>query len=301
MSHRGSQMAELSRQSPVRRDFLKSAVVGSVALGGSLLTPSPAAAQSGEDVLQKVIRAKLINIAVVIYPPLTIKQDGELGGTFVEAAKWLAQEMDVKVNFVEAEFGTFIAAIQSGRADVAMSGSYATVPRAMAVDFTKNIMYIGYSALVRKADVGKWKTIEQADQPGVRFIEAEGAAQHKMLTQMLKSAKLRSTAAGTSPANMTLEVIANRADIHVNDDWLVKRLVEAHKDRLVEMPAYTDKPWRLNAVSWAVAKGQAAMLNVLNVAIDRLLDNNLFYEWDRKYGANWMYKKDVYVQGSRLT
>jgi polar amino acid transport system substrate-binding protein len=301
MSHRKAKIEEVSYQLSVRRDFLKSAVVGSAALGGSLLTPPSAAAQSGDDVLQKVTRAKLINIAVVIYPPLTIKQDGELSGTFIEAAKWLAQEMDAKVNFVEAEFGTFIAAIQSGRADVAMSGSYATVPRAMAVDFTKNIMYIGYSALVRKADVGKWKTIEQADQSGVRFIEAEGAAQHKMLTQMLRNAKLTSTAAGTSPANMALEVIANRADIHVNDDWLVKRLVEAHKDRLAEMPAYTDKPWRLNAVSWAVAKGQAAMLNVLNVAIDRLLDNNLFVEWDRKYGANWLYKKDVYVQGSRLT
>ncbi len=137
--------------------------------------------------------------------------------------------------------------------------------------------------------------LSEADTVHARFIEAEGAA------QMLKNAKVRSTAAGTSPANMTLEVIANRADIHVNDDWLVRRLVEAHKDQLAEMPAYTDKPWRLNAVSWSVAKGQAGMLNVLNVAIDRLLDNNLFYDWDKKYGANWMYKKDVYVLGSKLT
>ena len=67
------------------------------------------------------------------------------------------------------------------------------------------------------------------------------------------------------------------------------------------MPAYTDKPWRLSAVSWAVVKGQSAMLNVLNVAIDRLLDNNLFVEWDKKYGANWLYKKDLYVQASRVT
>jgi hypothetical protein len=30
-----------------------------------------------------------------------------------------------------------------------------------------------------QSDVNKWKTIEQADQSGVRFIEAEGAAQIK--------------------------------------------------------------------------------------------------------------------------
>jgi polar amino acid transport system substrate-binding protein len=299
-------MSEETRERPVshesapRRTFLQTAALGGGLLVGGLGTPSPALAQGGgEDVLQKVIKAKQINIAVVIYPPLTIKQGSELSGTFVEAARWLAKQMDVQANFIEAEFGTFIAAIQSGRADIALSGSFATVPRAMAVDFTKNVMWFGSSALVRKADEKKWKTIEDADQPNVRFIQSEGTAIHKQLVQLVKKGKVVATAPGTQPANMALEVLSNRADVYVEDEWLIKKNVEQHKGRLVEMPPYVDKPWGLNAVSWAVAKGQTPMLNVLNVAVDRLTDNNMFQQWDEKYGAHWLYRKESYYQGAK--
>jgi polar amino acid transport system substrate-binding protein len=290
----------------MRREFLKTAAAGGALVGsglltagGGLLSPTPATAQTGEDVLQKVIKAKQINVAVVIYPPLTIKQGGELSGTFVEAARWLAKQMDVTPNFIEAEFGTFIAAIQSGRADIALSGSFATVPRAMAVDFTKNVMWFGSSALVRQADAKKWKSIEDADQPGVRFIQAEGTALHKQLVQMVKKGKVIATAPGTVPANMALEVLSNRADVYVEDDWLIKKNVEQQKGKLAEMPAYVDKPWGLNAVSWAVAKGQLSMLNVLNVAIDRLTDNSMFQQWDEKYGAHWAYRKESFYQSTK--
>ena len=288
--------------SAARRSFLQSAALGGLLAGsGSLVAPGPAHAQgtAGEDVLQRVIKNKQINIAVVIYPPLTIKQGGELSGTFIEAAKWLAKQMDVTPTFVESEFGTFIAAIQSGRADIALAGAYASVPRALAVDFSKNVMWFGISALVRKPDEKKWKTIEDADQPGIRFIQAEGTAIQKQLSQTLKKAKLVSTAPGTQSTNMALEVLSNRADVYVEDDWLVKKNVEQHKGRLIEMPAYADKPWNLSAVSWAVAKGQSSMLNVLNVAIDRMTDNNMFQQWDEKYGAHWSYKKESFYQSTK--
>ena len=111
---------QVTPDSAARRSFLQTAALGGGLLAGGLAAPSPALAQGGgEDVLQKVIKSKQINIAVVIYPPLTIKQGNELAGTFVEAARWLAKQMDAQPNFIESEFGTFIAAIQSGRADIA--------------------------------------------------------------------------------------------------------------------------------------------------------------------------------------
>jgi len=203
--------------------------------------------------------------------------------------------MDVTPNFLEAEWGTFIAAIQSGRADIALAGSFATVARAMAVDFSKNVMWIGSSVLVRKADVHKWKTLEDADRPGVRFVTGEGSALHERLKKTLKNGQIVALPPGTSPANMALAVLFNRADVYLQDDWLIRKLVSEHKEA-VEMPAYKDKPWNLNAVSWAVAKNQSAMLNVLNVAIDRLTDNNMLQQWDEKYGAHWLYKKDAFYQ-----
>jgi polar amino acid transport system substrate-binding protein len=290
-----------SSSTPVtgRRDFLTAAALGGAIVGAAAMSGSSASGQTaptGEDALQRVVRSKQLNVAVVIYPPLTIKQGSELSGTFVDAARWLAKQMDVTPNLLEAEWGTFIAAIQSGRADIALAGSFATVARAMAVDFTKNVMWMGSSVLVRKADVGKWKTLEEADRTGVRFVTGEGSALHERLKKTLTAAQIVTLPPGTSPANMALAVLSNRADVYLQDDWLIKKLVAEHKEKLAEMPAYADKPWNLNAVSWAVAKGQTSMLNVLNVAIDRLTDNNMFQQWDEKYGAHWLYKKEIFYQ-----
>jgi ABC-type amino acid transport substrate-binding protein len=170
------------------------------------------------------------------------------------------------------------------------------VPRALAVDFTKNVMWLGSSVLVRKADVRKWKTLEDADRSGVRFVTGEGSALHERLKKTLTNAQIIALPPGTTPVNMALAVMSNRADVYLQDDWLIRKLVSEHKDSLAEMPAYADKPWNLNAVSWAVAKGQSSLLNVLNVAIDRLTDNNILQQWDEKYGAHWLYKKEAFYQ-----
>ena len=33
--------------------------------------------------------------------------------------------------------------------------------------------------------------------------------------------------------------------------------------------------------------------------IDRLTDNNLFQQWDEKYGAPWAYKKETFYQSTK--
>jgi len=290
------------REELTRRSFVKGALAGSLLVGGTLAGCSPQSsggAPEGQvtgDVLQRIQNDKKMNVAVVIYPPDTSKENGELKGTFIEAAKWIAGQMDVELNFVEAEFGTFVAAIQSGRADVAVASSFASVSRAMAVDFTSPIYYLGYSALCRKADVDKWATIEEAVNAGAQFAEREGTPVNDALTNL--NAHMTSLAAGADPTQMTLEVLAGRADIYVEDDWLVRNLVAEHADELVEMPVYAQKPWSLNAVAWAVAKGQASMLNMVNVAVDRMLANDLLQQWQIQFGGHGSYRKDVYYEPS---
>ncbi|MBW1792049.1 MAG: transporter substrate-binding domain-containing protein [Deltaproteobacteria bacterium] len=298
----------MSDKSPflTRRAFMKGVLAGSAVVGSGLLagcaSDTDSAGTTDEepqvegDVLQKIVDEGKMTVAVIIYPPDTSKEGGELKGTFIEAAKWIASEMDVDLEYVESEWGTFVAAIQSGRADVAVASSFATVSRSMAVNFTKPIYYLGYSALSRQEDVDKWKTIEDAAAAGAVFAEREGTPVHKSLTDM--GAEMISLPAGADPTQMTLEVLTGRANIYVEDDWLVKNLVAEHSDELAEMPTYAEKPWQLNAVAWAVAKGQANLLNVINVAIDRLVANNMLQDWQVEFEGHGLYKKDAFYNPS---
>lgn len=293
-----------------RRSFLKTAVAAGLITGSGLLgactQASPAPVTSTEqpqpteepkvtgDALERILNEKKINVAVVIYPPDTFKEGNDLKGTFIEVTNWLGKQMSVDVNYVEAEFGTFIAALQSGRADVAVAPTFATVARGIAVDFTNTIYYLGYSALVRKEEVDRFSSIEAGDQDGVTYVEREGTPVHKWCTENLKTAKLISLAANADPTQMALEVMSGRANIYIEDDWLVKKLVAEHSDALAEMPAYSTKPWMLNRVAWGVAKGQPSLLNLMNVAIDYLLANNQIQKWQLQYGGHGLYKTETF-------
>jgi ABC-type amino acid transport substrate-binding protein len=299
-----------------RRSFLKTAAASGIAVAGASLLSAcggqaPAVAATSAivtqtlpqttvtgDVLNRILKDKAMNVAVVIYPPDVAQVGGQLQGTFIEVSNWIGQQMGVKINFIIAEFGTFIAALQSGRADVAVATTYATVSRSLAVDFTNTIYYLGYSALTRIADVNKWKTIEDADQVGVVFTEREGTPCWQWCHDNLKHATLDSLAAAADPTQMALEVITGRANIYIEDSYLVKKLVAANSTTLAEMPAYADKPWQLNSVAWAVNKGQTSMLSVLNVAIQNLLANNMIQNWQVQNAGAGLYLKDVFYTPS---
>jgi cyclohexadienyl dehydratase len=255
--------------------------------------PTPQTTVTG-DALERILKDKKMNVAVVIYPPDTSNEGGQLKGTFIEVTNWIGSQMGVEINFIIAEFGTFIAALQSGRADVAVAPTFATVSRSLAVDFTNTIYYLGYSALTRKEEVNKWKTIEDADQAGVVFVEREGTPVWQWCHDNLKNATLDSLPAAADPTQMTLEVMTGRANIYIEDSWLIKNLVSEHSDVLAEMPTYSDKPWQLNSVAWAVAKGQTSLLSVLNVAIQNLLANEQIQKWQVQFKGTGLYRKDVF-------
>jgi polar amino acid transport system substrate-binding protein len=281
-----------------RRDFVKYATLGGMVLGSGALAACKSQAPVAEttptgNVLERIIKDKKMNVAAVIYPPDIAKEGDELKGIFIEAAKWLGTQMDVAINFVEAEFGTFVAAIQTGRADVAVASTFATVARSLAVDFTRPIYYLGYGAMTRVADVNKWRTIDDADQAGVTFVEREGTPVQKWLVQNLKNAKLTSLAAAADPTQMALEVMAGRADVYIEDDWLVKSLVNEHSAELAEMPAYAETPWKVNRVAWAVPQGQPSLLNLMNVAINSLLGDGMLQGWTKQFGGHGRYVKEL--------
>jgi len=68
---------------------------------------------------------------------------GQLEGLDVDLARSLAKSLDAKLQFVETNFGTFIADVQANKCDVAMFGIGITFTRAQAVEFTQPYLQTG--------------------------------------------------------------------------------------------------------------------------------------------------------------
>jgi polar amino acid transport system substrate-binding protein len=229
-----------------------------------------------------------MRVGYVVYPPTVVKNPntGELSGHFVDAARFIADVMKVRVQFVEATWSTFVAGLQSGQFDLSIAATYRTIPRATAVAFTTPIIYIGNGAIVRRGDT-RFRSLSDFDKPAITIAVAQGEASHEYALQHLPTAHL--TVLSTADLSQPLtEVIAGRADVGLADAWTTAQFAAKHPE-VVDL--FAGQPYDLTPVGWAVRQNDTEFLNFVNTAVDYLISTGRMRDWERKYGAHWVYPK----------
>ena len=256
--------------------------VAAFAIAAVAAATMPAAAQS----LQDIINRGTIRVGYIPSPPATIKDpvSGELSGFYVDGIKEIAELMGVKPEFVETTWGTFVAGLQSGQFDMSIAGTFATVKRSMVVDFTKPIFYLGYGAVVRVGDE-RYKSLEDMNNPDTRIAVVQGGAAEDFARRNMPNARIITLATGNLTAPF-VEVVANRADVAIEDAFTINQFVK-------QQPSVTNlfatNPYNFTPIAWAVRKGNQELLNTLNAGIDVLLSTGRWDELARKYGEAGRY------------
>lgn len=292
---------EISRRHLIQTAGVVAGTLGFAAAGtGSFAKDALAQERPAGDSLERISKAGQMRVVYVVWPPITIKdpKSPELSGHFTDAVNFICAEMKVKPVFVEATWGTFVATLQAGQADISVAATYATIPRALSVDFSNPVIYLGWNAMVAKKLAKAYKSPGDLDRKGVRIVGIEGEAQTQWIQRTFKNATVHALAAGTEYANVALEILSGRADVFFGDDYVVRKFVGEHADRLAEM--FPGKPFRMNAVAWAVRKGDQSLLNFLNVALGQIRDQGLDVEWEKKYGADWLHTMPAFVSTKKL-
>src|SRR3954462_5951299 len=91
--------------------------------------------------MDRVLSAKKVKIGFIPSPPSTIKdpKTGDLTGFYVDAVRLIFKQVNIEGQFVGATWANFAAGLTSGQFDLSIAGTFATVPRAAAVEFTKPV------------------------------------------------------------------------------------------------------------------------------------------------------------------
>jgi polar amino acid transport system substrate-binding protein len=261
---------------PRRPILLSLAVV--VMLVGSLPCVTLAAGT-----LERIEKEKTFKIGFIPSPPGVIKdpKTGELSGYYIDTVRVICDQMGVKPVFVEAAWATFVAGLQAGQFDLSIAATFATIPRALAVDFTHPIHYLGYSAVAKKGD-GRFKSLSDIDRPSIKVAVVQGAAGHEYAKQNFKNAQLIVLATSDLTAPF-VEVSAGRADVGIEDAWATKRYAAAHPE-VVDL--FAERPYNVLPIAWAVRKGEYDLLNFMNTALDYMLINGRLDQLANKYGPS---------------
>jgi len=231
----------------------------------------PASAQ----VMDRILKERTIKIGYIPSPPGTIKDpaSGEVKGFYVEGVRYIFKTIGVEPVFVETTWANFAAGLQSGQFDLSMAGTFATIQRAAAVEFTKPIHYLGYSAIVKKGDE-RFKTLADFNKEGIKIAVVQGGAGQEYVKESFPKATVVALGTGNLTAPF-IEVSSGRADVGIEDAWQARRYAS-------QQPGVTDlfqeNPYNLLPIAWSVKRGNQDLINFMNTSIDFML---LTGRWER--------------------
>lgn len=240
---------------------------------------------------QRILKTQKMDVGYINFEPFSYKDSktGEIKGIFVDAIKNIASSLNAKVVFHEATWSTFIAGLQTRQFDISIAPTYATIKRAASVAFTRPIIYVGNSAVVRKNDprFKNIKSIYQLNRPDLVIAVTQGEQGQEFAQKYLKKAKIRVIASGDQFLTFA-EVSTGRADVALGDMWAVHRYVSKHPD---VRDLFANRPYNLIGVSWAVRYEDLDLLTFLNTALGYLETTGFWERVDKKYGTKWAHPK----------
>lgn len=268
------------------RTLMAAMLIAAMASVASLGVTTPAVAQT-QDSFERILREKKIRFGYIPSPPSAIRDPatGNISGFYVDAARVIAELMQVEPVFVETTWGNFASALQAGQFDVSIAATFATIPRAMAVAFTNPIHYQSFSAAARKGDA-RFMTMADLNKPDIKIAVVQGSAGHEFARQNLGQAQI--VALGT--ANLLqpfLEVSAGRADVAIQDESQVRRYLPTHPE--VEA-LFGGNPFNTLPLAWAVRRGDQSLLGFMNTALTFMLSSGRWEEIAAKYGPTGRYR-----------
>lgn len=231
-----------------------------------------ACSSSSKDSLQSIKDNKKIVVALSPdYPPFEYKTvvNGKdtVVGSDVDLANEIGKKLGVKVELSTMSFDNTLAAVSSGKADVAISAISANPTRKKSFDFS-NSYYTPYNEIVvKKADLAKYTSLSSFK--GLSLAGQTGSTQETAIKDQITGSNLVSLAdAGDEIAEVQSGKIAGT----VLEDMIAKAYVQNNPDLAianVKIPVTADEA----GMAVAMKKGSSKLQSQINAVIKSLQDS----------------------------
>lgn len=211
---------------------------------------------------------------------LSKKTEAEvLIGYDIDAAKKLAEDLGVKIEFVPFEWRNLIAGLVADKYDIAMSGITIRLERAKAVAFSEPYILIGSSPLVRKEEARRFRSWQDVDRPGVNVVVTLGTSNDQIVTKRFKNATIKRI---TAPASTVAELLAGRADATITDNIAAVMQAQDHPELHAVSPRH---PFEKDFFGYPVQQSDQVWLNFVDTWVKLNAQDGFFEQLEQKWIA----------------
>ncbi|MEQ2443320.1 transporter substrate-binding domain-containing protein [Pseudoflavonifractor sp. CLA-AP-H29] len=252
---------------------------GSPAPSGST-APSESAQPSGEQTASftTVEEGKLHMSTNATFPPYEMTtDDGSFEGIDVEVAQAIAEKLGLELVVDDMGFDAALTAVQTGQSDIAMAGITVTDEREEVMDFSESYA-TGVQVVIVKEDspIQTIDDLANADMIGCQaattgYIYASDTPENGGYGE-------DHVTAYDSGALAVMALVNDQIDAVIIDNEPAKAFVEQYEGLKI-----LETPWVEEEYAIGVAKGNTALLDAINSAMDELKADGTFQAIVDKY------------------
>ncbi len=196
-----------------------------------------------------------------------IEKDGvpTVVGFDVALAEAIAKELGVELEIKPLNFDSILLEVNLGSIDVAIAGFTPTPERLGAVDMSHLYELQSQSLLVRKEDVGKYKSIEDFGA-GTKVGAQTSSIQEELALEKTPNADHVSIQAIPT---LVIDLQSKNVDAVVMETAVAEGYVKAQSDLAI----LCEVPYDSNGKSVVVKKGNQDLLNFVNAVVTKVVCN----------------------------
>ena len=230
---------------------------------------------SGEtDLLDTVLeRGTLIIGTEGTYSPNSYHDEsGELVGFDVEVARGIAEHLGVEAQFMEAEWDSLFAAMDSGRVDIVVNEVEYSDERAEKYDFSEPYTYVHGALMVAQSNT---------DINSFEDLAGKRAAQNLTSSWGRMAESYGAELVSVDSVSQCVELLlSGRVDATLNAETAFSGYLSVNPDAAVKIVAETDST---TSSLVPVPKGNERFLAAVNEALDEMRESGRLSELSEKY------------------
>ncbi|MCH5584608.1 transporter substrate-binding domain-containing protein [Shimazuella sp. AN120528] len=198
-------------------------------------------------------------------------------GYDIDAAKMLANDLGVKVEFVKTTWSTMMQDLQNNKFDIAMGGITRTLLRQKTANLSDPYIQDGKSPLIRSSDKDKFKTLADIDKPDVKIAVNPGGTNEKFVKENIKNAQIITVQNNLEIPKMVAE---GQVDVMITDTTEA-RYYANQDNRLLAI--LTENPFNLHENGYLMQRGDLDFQNWINLWMDEMKLHGKFKELEKKW------------------
>ena len=236
----------------------------------------PAIAQSA---LNDVLNTGVLKVGTTgDWNPMTMKDitTNSYTGYDIDVMNELAKDLDVKVEFVPADWKTLVSGLTAGKYH--MTGSASVSPaRAKATGYSTPYFTLATVPLILKKNADKFKDWADMNKGDVTVAATLGTTQEKQVKQFFPDAKHQIVEA---PARDFQEVLAGRADAHITSNVEALKLVEKYPQMMIVPVAEPKSP---TPIAMLLPQADQVWINYVNTWVALKTEQGFFDQLSEKW------------------